>query len=57
MKLSLVLNLAVCTIMSGGLLALQTIRVFAQRNTAQGTNQTGNQTENHSSALAVPGQP
>jgi hypothetical protein len=46
-NLALVLSLAVWTIMSG-LLALQTIWVFAQGNLSQIINQTGNQTGNQS---------
>jgi hypothetical protein len=62
-NLALVLSLAVWTIMSG-LLALQTIWVFAQGNLSQIINQTanqtgnqiGNQTGNQSLSPAIPGQ-
>lgn len=52
---ALVLSLAVWTIMSG-LLAMQTIWVFAQGNLSQIINQTGNQTGNQSLSPAIPGQ-
>jgi hypothetical protein len=62
-NLALVLSLAVWTIMSG-LLALQTIWVFAQGNLSKIINQTGNQTGNQignqtgnqSLSPAIPGQ-
>jgi hypothetical protein len=54
-NLALVLSLAICTIISG-LLALQTIWVFAQGNLSQGMNQTGNQTGNQSLSPLTPGQ-
>jgi hypothetical protein len=54
-NLALVLSLAICTIISG-LLAQQTIWVFAQGNLSQGMNQTGNQTGNQSLSPLTPGQ-
>jgi hypothetical protein len=54
-NLALVLSLGVWTIMSG-LLAMQTIWVFAQGNLSQIINQTGNQTGNQSLSPAIPGQ-
>jgi ABC-type molybdate transport system substrate-binding protein len=58
-NLALVLSLGVWTIMSG-LLAMQTIWVFAQGNLSQIINQTGkqtgNQTGNQSLSPAIAGQ-
>jgi hypothetical protein len=58
-NLALVLSLGVWTIMSG-LLAMQTIWVFAQGNLSQIINQTGKQTgnqiSNQSLSPAIPGQ-
>lgn len=48
---ALVLALAVCIMMSG-LIATQTIAVFAQGNATQVGNQTGNQTGNQSSGAS-----
>jgi hypothetical protein len=54
-KVTLVLTLAVCTIMSG-LVTVQTTWVYAQGNLSQVMNQTGNQTGNQSLSPAIPGQ-
>lgn len=48
---ALVSALAVCTMMSG-VIATQTIAVFAQGNATQVGNQTGNQTGNQSSGAS-----
>jgi hypothetical protein len=63
MKVSLVLTLVVCVIISG-LVTVQTMWAFAQGNFSQvlnqtgnqNGNQTGNQTGNQSLSSAIPGQ-
>ena len=59
LKLSLVLTLAVCTLISG-LVTLQIMWAYGQGNLSQVLNQTGNQTgnqtENQSLSSAIPGQ-
>ncbi len=58
-NVSLVLTLAVCTLMSG-LVTLQIMWVYAQGNLSQvlnpTSNQTSNQTGNQSLTSAIPGQ-
>ena len=59
MKVSLVLTLVVCVLMSG-LVTVQSMWAFAQGNLSQvlnqTSNQTSNQTGNQSLSSAIPGQ-
>ena len=55
MKVSLVLTLVVCVLMSG-LETVQSMWAFAQGNLSQVLNQTSNQTGNQSLSSVIPGQ-
>ena len=55
-RMALVLVLTVCTIMVG-LVAMQTVSVYAQWNLSKVLNQTGNQTRNQTGKSLSPGSP